>query len=119
MSLPPSDRRLRRLVAEIAAAPPADVEDILDRLEPGARDAARQLLARYLGAVDAPPAPGLSPWLAQRLGHPRPPKSVPIKAFVMTPHAVSALKAAAAAAPRAHVRFEDLASPLRSPGGRR
>lgn len=86
MPPPTPDRRLRRLVADLAVAPPEDIEQILADLDEGQRARVRALLADYLGAptptsasavaaIPAPPAPpvgvaslaGLSPWLGARL----------------------------------------------------
>lgn len=71
-----SDRALRRLVVQLAKAGRADIDAVLDKLEPGQRREARALLDAYLHpstpSVRSLPAPvdhieGLSPWLAERL----------------------------------------------------
>lgn len=83
--MPPPDRELRRLVADLAAASADDVEEILADLDDGQRTRVRVMLADYLGEPvgipKAPPPPegsppppvviaalvGLSPWLGARL----------------------------------------------------
>lgn len=71
-----SDRALRRLVVQLAKASPADIDAVLDKLDPGQRREAQALLDAYLHpgtpSLGALPAPvdrieGLSPWLADRL----------------------------------------------------
>lgn len=79
MPHPPADRALRKLVAELAAQRPDDVEAILAELSGPQRDRVKALLADYLGtapasasaATPATPGPdaieGLSDWLAVRI----------------------------------------------------
>lgn len=80
---PPSDRKLRRLVADLAGATPEDIQAVLSGLEESQRERVEGLLAEFAG--DEPPRPvraaaprgparrdgpsldGLSPWLLDRL----------------------------------------------------
>lgn len=126
MPLPPSDRALRRLVAEVAGAAPEDLQAILDELEPAQRERVLQLLRGYAGAPDAGAmtagsatlrrvVDGASPWLAARLeaagapartaprrpgGPGSPPLTTAVVDFAMTPHALEALRRAATALPQ-------------------
>lgn len=123
--MPPPDRELRRLVADLAAASADDVEEILADLDDGQRARVRAMLADYLGEPvgipKAPPPPeppppvviaalvGLSPWLGARLarsvepglgisGRRRDPRAdvrEPFMTFSMTPTALAALQSAA------------------------
>ncbi len=108
--MPPADtdRRLRRLVAKLAAASAEDVETILDDLEPRQRTVVSSLLAEYLGGETAPavqatePASlafaGFSSWLTLRLTNSAEPGvagSQPAS-FSMTPTAMTGLREAAA-----------------------
>lgn len=97
----PSDRALRRLVAELATVAPDDVQAILAGLEESQRETVEALLASYQGepeVVVTPPVwtspasskiEGLSPWLETRLNGPD-------MEFAMTPAARQALNACAA-----------------------
>lgn len=78
MSLPPSDRALRRLVAEIADYRPADVASVLEELDADQRKSVLALLEEYKGAAGPsatavqpsslpPTIPGLSGWLQARI----------------------------------------------------
>lgn len=72
-----SDRKLRRLVADLAGATPEDIQAVLSGLEESQRERVEALLAEYGGERPGRPAPaagalspvlqGLSPWLADRL----------------------------------------------------
>ena len=72
-----SDRALRRLVADLARARPADIEAVLDTLADDHRASVERLLAEFRGekivplaAVVSDPAPiieGLAPWRLARL----------------------------------------------------
>lgn len=114
----PSDRALRRLVAEVATADPEDIRGILADLDAGNRQKVQALLADYLGGLadrdqpaagphggfEIPEIDGISPWLAVRLGRSShspgsPEDSTGAPAFDMTPAAWRALQACAAALP--------------------
>jgi hypothetical protein len=125
MPPPAPDRAVRRLVADLAATRPEDIEAILDELDDGQRSRVRTLLGEYLGAHQAPaagmpverPRPvvieGLSPWLAARLERAQPAGVAPPRrrpgrprdqfgrdmglTFDMTPGALETLHACAAA----------------------
>jgi hypothetical protein len=96
----PPDRALRRQVAQLAALPPEDVEDILVALDQDHRLRIEALLAEYLGLdvtrqdsrATGKPAPtaraGLSPWIVERLG----PQASPDNPIRMTPVALDALR---------------------------
>jgi hypothetical protein len=98
----PSDRALRRLVAELATVAPEDVQAILAGLEESQRETVEALLAGYQGEPEVvvplpvwtPPATarieGLSPWLEARL------HGLPDTEFAMTAAATQALNACAA-----------------------
>ncbi|HEY2710715.1 MAG TPA: hypothetical protein VGI95_21930 [Caulobacteraceae bacterium] len=76
----PSDRALRRLVAELATATPEDIEHVLDQLEPRHRQGVQSLVDELFGgAVRTVHSPateaviaagrraGVSPWALARL----------------------------------------------------
>lgn len=78
MRRPTSERALRRIVADLAAATPEDAADVIGTLPPAQADRVRALLAEVLG-VEATPQPmeiakaaagpslaELSPWLVTR-----------------------------------------------------
>ena len=102
-----SDRALRRLVAQLAKAGPADIDAVFDMLDPSERLQARALLDAYLQPQPSPDPPvrslsppphridGLSPWLEARLEQ-RSPTSPPAEAG-MTPAAAAALHESARA----------------------
>ena len=95
----PSDRALRKLIADLAERPKADVRAVLARLRPLQRERAEELIAEFRGRPVARPVEpaspvvdtqGLSPWLAAR---------VQVAAggvnggdFTMTPQALDALQ---------------------------
>ncbi len=105
--MPPiaSDKELRRLVADLAAATTEDVAAVLDMLDTRTRAQVRALLAAYAGIEDisepeASPAfvntSGLSDWLAARtLGKPL----SGADSYHITPHAGEALRACVSAMP--------------------
>lgn len=118
MPRPSAERALRRLVASLATAEPEYIDAVLDQLTPTQRARTQTLLQNYLDGTRAHPTlpsdargpelastPGLSPWLAMRLGEdPRPerfslgrPRSSGVSQigrtdFSMTPAAVEALR---------------------------
>jgi len=98
----PSDRALRKLVADLAERPTADVKAVLAELGSTERERVEQLFAEFSGAgaalETAGPAvntEGLSPWLAVRL---RGASGGSLKEVAMTPRALAALQAAAGGA---------------------
>ncbi len=121
-----ADRSLRRLIADLAGLGDADIQDILSELDLGERTKVEALLASYAG-VDSAEAPrpgkeahpkintkGLSSWLAGRIHAGAPADELgsapllraladrlarrgPRLAAVMTPAAIEALRASAAA----------------------
>jgi len=103
--MPPrqSERTLRRLIADLAERPRADVRAVLADLAPEQRARAEKLLADFRGTATPPtraePAAsidteGLSPWLAARL---RTATGDPAAVdFAMTPMAMESLRQAAA-----------------------
>lgn len=115
-----SDRDLRRLVADLATTGQADVEAILETLEPDQRRTVATLLEDYLGRRErpkpppqpprrtppealAPRIPGLSPWLALRLRQsltdpaaPRRALGRPAVVAAITPAALETLRSCAA-----------------------
>lgn len=115
----PSDRALRRVVADLARAHPHDIEEIMARLDPPHQAKVRCMLGAYIGRelaepissiaeaaqrADAEPrqAPlpeGLSPWLLARLQAGRSDGSAP--GFDITVRASAALRASAAGLPAA------------------
>ena len=113
MSSLPSDRALRRLVAEIAMAGPDDIRAILDDLEPAQRVRVERMLAGLAGesevrrtpvqtSIDRPALPdGLSPALMHRLGrdateHGHVIEGQASKSFAMTTLALTTLQSCAA-----------------------
>jgi hypothetical protein len=136
MSPPSRDRALRRLVSELAAASPDDVEAVLDRLESRHRETVRSLVAELVGAVAPAAAPahdaealaaarrlGLSPWLVARLSGAA---AAPDAHADVTPAARAALRAVVAelepapaeapAAPRPNAWWRDLWASARPAG---
>ena len=133
MTHPVSERQLRKLIAGLDIVRPSEVEAILARLGESERVRVRGLLAEFEGQVhkneivspnehqSSPSAdhelatrdlPGVSPWLAARLGMKviRPPSSQrpaihpsqgaaeqdqAVAPFQMTPHALASLQHAA------------------------
>ena len=77
MRLPSSERSLRRLVAQLAAAAPDDIEAVLAELDDDQRARIHELLKSYEGQGASPASPrpstttlsteGLSGWLALRV----------------------------------------------------
>jgi hypothetical protein len=122
----PSDRPLRRLIAELATLRSDDVEAIIERMDSGRRQDLRDRLRRYVDELNGPSdagakgfeaPPGLSTWLAIRLGAiveeaRRPfgdfifeadsPAPVLASRFRMTPAAVAALRSAVETCAAAH-----------------
>lgn len=116
MRSPAAERSLRRLVAQLAAAEPEDVQQVLEALDFAQQAEVRALLDAYdapaLSATvpapqPSPPAPpppppadvshltGLSPWLAERVAAADGGET----AARMTPAALSALAHAARSLP--------------------
>lgn len=100
----PSDRALRKLVADLADRPKADIRAVLADLGPAERGRVERLMAEFRGepvgsSSRATPAAavanveGLSPWLAARLRTAA--DGVLTTDFVMTARALDALKVAA------------------------
>lgn len=103
------DRALRRLIADLAERPRADVRAVLSDLAPEQRARAEKLIVEFKGTANAPAraeptasvdTEGLSPWLAARL---RTATGDPAAVdFAMTPAALESLKRAAALTGVAH-----------------
>ncbi len=115
MPLPPSDRALRRAVAQLAAAASEDIEAVLQELDPRQRETVLGLLGELVGGAGAAPDDGddaaavarrigLSPWLVTRVcGEAPGQRGVNLRGdaitaavqrdFVMTPTAAAALRA--------------------------
>lgn len=101
----PSDRALRKLVADLADRPKADILAVLGDLGSAERGRVERLMAEFRGEpvgstaraarpVAVANVEGLSPWLAERLRTAA--DGVLTTDFVMTARAVDALKVAAA-----------------------
>ena len=103
----PSERALRKLVADLAGRPKADIRAVLASLGADERTRVEALMAEYRGegARSGPRAAetsaasinveGFSPWLAARVRSAA--DGAPATDFAMTPHALAALKSVSAA----------------------
>lgn len=102
----PSERALRKLVADLAGRPKADIRAVLASLGADERARVEALMAQYRGdgtglgqraeprAAAATDLEGFSPWLAARVRSAN--DGAPATDFTMTPHALAALKSVAA-----------------------